>query len=103
MAAITTAIIAASALGYGIYSGEKQKKAQKEALRQQERAQRDATAQAASQMRQAQMQERKANQKLADMVSLLGARGGPLQASTLLSRQPKASAASNNTTTMLGE
>jgi len=102
MAAVTTAILAAGALGYGVYSGEQQKKAQKQALRDQEMATREASARAASQMRQAQMQERKANQKLADMVSLLGARGGPLQASTLLSRQPKASA-NGNTTTLLGE
>ena len=69
--AVTGAIAAVAALGYGIYAGEKGASAQRKAVRKQEQAQKDSAAAAAAQQRRAEMEQKKANARKPDTVSLL--------------------------------
>lgn len=69
--AVVGAISAIAALGYGVYSGQQQAKAQKRALRSQEQAQKESTAAAAAQQRRAEMEAKKANARKPDTASIL--------------------------------
>lgn len=83
-----TAVIAAVATSYSIYSGEESKKEQKTALRRQEKAQNEARAAAISQRRQAEEEVRRTNRRQPDISRILeGARasGKAGTQSTLLS------------------
>lgn len=70
--AATSAVTAIAALGYGVYSGERQAKAAKKGLKLQQRAQQEAHAAAVSQARAADEAEGRARQKTPDLNVLLG-------------------------------
>lgn len=67
------AVGAAGSTAYSIYSGEKGRKAQKDALRRQEQAQKQAEARALSQQRQSEMAQRAASGKKPNTAALLEA------------------------------
>lgn len=74
MAAFTTIALAGAALaglGYGIYSGEQAKAAQKQGLRRQEQAQKQAQALSIAQTRKADMATAAANRKTPDIGNIL--------------------------------
>ena len=103
--AVTGAITAVAALGYGIYAGEEQKSAQRKAVRKQEAAQKDASATAAAQQRRAEMDAKRARSRQPDVGSLLsnemkGSLDGP--SATMLSGGGGRSAMKLGKTSMLG-
>lgn len=70
-AAITSAVVAAGSLGYGVYNGQQQAGAQQTALKKQNTAQQTATAAALSTERKGEIAQGAANQKTPDIASIL--------------------------------
>ena len=85
-AAVTSAVVAAGSLGYGIYSGQQQQAAQQQALKKQNTAQQQATAAALSTQRKSEIAQGAANQQTPDISNILyrAANGGKGLSSTML-------------------
>lgn len=69
--AVTSAVAAVAALGYGVYAGERQHAAGRENRRMQERAQEDAEDAALREARIGEEEEKRARQKSPDLNVLL--------------------------------
>lgn len=92
-AAVASAVVAAAALGYGVYAGEEQAKATRLGRRQQERTQKQAEARAISEARRAEMAEAASRRKSPNLDVLLAgepAKPGPagMNADKLLLGRP---------------
>lgn len=107
MAAVSTIIVGAAALGalgYGVHAGEQQQRAQRQAMRRQERVQEEAKAAAVSQQRRSLLAERAANQQAPDMSSLLAFESGTgAGAASMLSGGVSRSKLPLNRPTLLGD